>query len=115
MKNIHKSFSRFTRVYLVGLLLFACWTAVVAAQGQRQPLTLEWIFGPEGRSIASVPATSWLDDGSLVILDSRKPARERTLEKLNPATGRREPMVDAARALADLKTVAAVDAAVSEA
>ena len=74
-----------------------------------RPLTLEWIFGAEGRAVASVPATAWLDDGSLVILDNRRVARERTFEKLNPATGRREPLVDAARALADLKSVAAVE------
>jgi dipeptidyl-peptidase-4 len=112
MKNIHESSSRFARVYFFGLLLFAAWTAVAVAQGERRPLSLEWTFGSEGRSVASLPATAWLDDSSLVILDSRRPARERTLEKLNPASGRREPLVDAARALADLKTVAAVEAAV---
>ena len=110
MINIRKSVSRFAGICLIGLLLFAGWTAVAAAQGERRPLTLEWIFGAEGRAVASVPATAWLDDGSLVILDNRRVPRERTFEKLNPATGRREPLVDAARALADLKSVAAVDA-----
>ena len=107
--NIHESATRFIRTYLIGLLLFAGWTAVAAAQSERQPLTLEWIFGAEARAVASVPATAWLDDGSLVILDNRRVARERTFERLNPATGRREPLVDAARALADLKSVAAVE------
>jgi len=112
MINIHESSFRFVKGYLFGLLLFAGCTAVVAAQGERRPLTLEWIFGSEGRAVASVPATAWLDDGSLVILDSRRPAAERTFEKLNPATGRREALVDAARALADLKRVAEVEATV---
>jgi hypothetical protein len=64
---------------------------------------------PEGRAVASVPQTAWLDDGSLVILDNRRPSGDRTFEKLNPATGQRAALVDAVRALADLKSVAGVD------
>ena len=100
---------RSARVCLFALLLFASWTAVAAAQSERRPLTLEWIFGAEGRAVASVPTTAWLDDGNLVILDNRRLAREQTFERLNPATGRREPLVDAVRALADLKSAAGVD------
>src|SRR6185503_7478078 len=73
-------------------------------------LTVEWVFGPEGRALASLPTTAWLDDGSLVLLDNRRPPAERTFEKLNPETGQRQPLVDAARALADLKrTVDGID------
>ena len=108
MIKIHETSSRFASRFLFGLLLFAA-GSVVVAQGERRPLTLEWIFG-EGRTVASVPATTWLDDGSLIILDNRKASRERTFERLNPATGRRVPLVDAARTLADLKSVAGVEA-----
>lgn len=80
----------------------ACVLNVLGQTGRRE-LTLEWIFGPEGRPVASVPATVWLDDGALVILDDRRPPAARTFEKLNPATGQRQTIVDAARALADLK------------
>src|SRR6185295_16232275 len=99
------------RACLTSLLLLAAWAAVAPAQSERRPLTLEWIFGPEGRAVASVPPTVWLDDGSLVIFDNRRAPRERTFEKLIPATGQRVAMVDAVRALADLKSVAAVDSA----
>jgi dipeptidyl-peptidase-4 len=91
--------------------LLAASAAVAVAQSERRALTLEWIFGPEGRAVASVPQTAWLDDGSLVILDNRRASGDRTFEKLNPATGQRAALVDAVRALADLKSVAAVDSA----
>ena len=99
--------------YLVKVYVIVLWllvgSTIAAAQNEKRALTLEWIFGPEGRSAGAVPPTEWLDDGSLVILDNRRPVRERTFEKLNPATGKREPLVDAARALAKLKSVAGVD------
>ena len=102
---------RLSRAYLTSLLLLVASAAVAVAQSDKRPLTLEWIFGAEGRAVASVPPTTWLDDGSLVIFDTRRTPGERTFEKLNPATGQRAAMVDAVRALADLKSVAAVDSA----
>lgn len=101
--KVQHSNTRFARVSLTAFLLLAC--CVANAFGQSRKLTLEWIFGPEGRSVASVPATAWLDDGSLVMLDNRRPPAEQTFEKLDPATGQRQPIVDAVRALADLKRV----------
>ena len=95
--------ARFARVSLTSLLLLVCCVANTLGQTGRRELTLEWIFGPEGRTVASVPATAWLDDGTLVILDDRRPATARTFEKLNPATGQRQALVDSVRALSDLR------------
>ena len=106
--NTRQPSSYLVKVYVIVLWLLVGST-IAAAQNEKRALTLEWIFGPEGRSAGAVPPTEWLDDGSLVILDNRRPVRERTFEKLNPATGKREPLVDAARALAKLKSVAGVD------
>ena len=92
----------FARAQIAALLLLACCVANALGQTGKRELTLEWIFGPEGRTVASVPATAWLDDGALVILDDRRPPAARTFEKLNPATGQRQSIVDAVRALADL-------------
>ena len=97
---------RFARVPLTILFLFVACAANTLGQTEKRELTLEWIFGPEGRAVASVPTTAWLDDGSLVIFDTRNPPAERTFEKLNPATNERRPLVDSARALEDLKRVA---------
>src|SRR6185369_15633721 len=101
--NIHNLTARFTHVSLTGFLVLACCVANVLGQTGKRELTLEWVFGPDGRTVASVPATAWLDDGTLVILDARRPPAERTFEKLNPATGQRQSIVDSVRALAELK------------
>src|SRR5215203_7076363 len=101
--NVHTLTARFLRISLPGLLLLACCVANTLGQTGKRQLTLEWIFGPEGRAVASVPTTTWLDDGSLVILDNRRPPAEQTFEKLNPATGQRQSMVDSVRSLADLR------------
>src|SRR5262245_44973685 len=109
--NINHTSPHLVRVYLM-IVFLLLGSVVTAAQNEKRALTLEWIFGAEGRALAGVPATAWLDDGNLVILDNRRAPRERTFEKLNPSTGRREPLVDTARALAELKTTASVDSAV---
>ena len=87
---IHDPSARFSRVALIGLFVLMCCVAIAQAQTGKRQLTLEWIYGPEGRTVASVPATAWLDDGTLVIMDNRKPASERTIEKLSPANGQRQ-------------------------
>ena len=78
---------RFRPVSLAFIGLYLCCAAFVFGQAEKRQLTLEWIFGPEGRSVTAVPATAWLDDGTLILFDTRKPAGERTFEKLDPASG----------------------------
>ena len=97
-------------VPLTILVLLLCCVANTLGQTSKRELTPEWVFGREGRAVASVPATAWLDDGTLVIQDNRRPPAEQTFEKLNPATGQRQPIVDAARALADLRRTINMDA-----
>src|SRR5215203_3763920 len=79
---------------VVGIVLYLCCATIAFGQTERQRLTLEWIFGPEGRSVASLPSTSWLDDGTLIMLDGRRPAKERTFERLDPATGSRRSVIN---------------------
>ncbi|HYP52252.1 MAG TPA: DPP IV N-terminal domain-containing protein, partial [Pyrinomonadaceae bacterium] len=68
-------------------------------------LTMEWVFGDEGRGVASLPAHAWLSDGRLMIFDVRRPPAERTFEVLEPETGARRPALDMAAAVASLKAV----------
>ena len=89
------------------LILNLALATIVLSQNDKRQLTLEWIFGPDGRSVASLPSTAWLDDGTLVILDNRKPASERTFEKINPATGARQAIVDRSKALESLNSAVA--------
>ncbi|HYK20217.1 MAG TPA: S9 family peptidase [Pyrinomonadaceae bacterium] len=101
--NLHDLATRLTQGTLIVLLLLSCCAANTLGQTGKRDLTVEWIFGPEGRAVATVPTTAWLDDGSLMILDNRRPPTEQTFEKLNPTTGQRRSMVDSMRALADLR------------
>ena len=105
--NIYNLPTRFARVSSLALMLVVCCVAATLAQTAKRELTLDWVFSPEGRTVASLPQTAWLDDGTLVLRDNRRPPAQQTFEKLNPATGQRQPIVDAARALADLKRVVA--------
>ena len=99
----HKLTTRCARIALISLLLLACCVVNTLAQTGKRALTLEWIFGPEGRAVAGVPPTAWLDDGTLVMLDNRRPSAVQTFEKLNPASGQKQSLVDPVRALADLR------------
>ncbi len=76
---------------------------VPVPQTDRVPLTIEWIHGDGPREITTIPQTQWLKDGSLFMLDLRKPPAERTFERLIPASGARESIVDIPAALASLK------------
>lgn len=72
------------------------------AQSPLLPMTVAWMFGPEAGAVASVPKFAWLEGGSLLICDTRRPERERMLELLDPATGHRTPALDQAKALRSL-------------
>ena len=74
-----------------------------ASAGVRAPLTIDWIFGTEGRRVASTPPAVWLDDGTVLVLDTRKPDSARTFEVLDPATLTRRAVLDMPRALANFK------------
>ncbi|HZS47461.1 MAG TPA: S9 family peptidase [Blastocatellia bacterium] len=75
------------------------------AQTTVNKLTLEWIFGDEGRSVAAVPSTFWLSDGKLMIYDTRTPQTDRSFEILDPASGSRRTAVKLSVALDNLNTL----------
>jgi dipeptidyl-peptidase 4 len=76
--------------------------AALQLPAQFPPLTMEWVEG-EGSKVAEVPNVKWLDDGTAIIYDVRRPEAERTFEKLDPATGQRTPILNMSRAVASLK------------
>jgi dipeptidyl-peptidase-4 len=87
-------------------VLLAAALLAYAQQPAKAPPTFEWVFG-EGRTVSSVPATQWLSDGALMLLDSRRPAAERAFEILDPATGTRRRAFDMATAVASLNALRA--------
>ena len=78
---------------------------LVAAQTPRE-LTVAWIAGPEADQVTKLPRYDWTGDGAVLLLDERKPAAERTFERLDPATGLRRAAVDRNLALSSLKSLA---------
>jgi dipeptidyl-peptidase-4 len=92
------------------LALVLCAFQQAVPRDERIPLTVEWTQGDGPGEIAAVPRHQWLDDGTLALLDVRKPPPERTLERLDPATLERTPLVDAAKARASLKDLTGIDA-----
>src|SRR5215212_17858 len=68
-------------------------------------LTLEWIYGDEGKRVASVPSHAWLSDGRLLLFDLSRPPGGRTFEVVDPSTGVRRPALDMAAAVASLKAL----------
>jgi dipeptidyl-peptidase-4 len=94
------------RLRPLGAFLVAA-LAVPALRAQapaKTPPTFDWVFG-EGRTVGSVPATQWLSDGTLMLLDGRPPAPQRVFEVLDPATGSRRNAFDMARAVASLNAL----------
>src|ERR1700756_4143432 len=70
---------------------------------QQASLTNEWIYSEQGGAhVAEVSDFTWLNDGSAIIYNPRLSKVQRAFEKLNPATGKSEPMLKMADALASL-------------
>lgn len=70
-----------------------------------QKITVEGIYTGKYRDITALPVKTWLSDGSLVLLDVRKPAAERGYEIVNPQTGKRSPLFDIAKARTSMKAL----------
>ena len=80
----------------------ACVLSGIPAQ-EKQNITVEWINTHEGQRMASVPEFVWLNDGTLMIYDSRKAMPERTFEKISPKDGTRFAVLDMKKAIENLK------------
>src|SRR5215471_8847647 len=90
------------------LAILAMSFAAPAAKAQtpaKAGLTVEWIFGDEGRRVASLPAYVWLADGRLMLYDGRQPPSQRTFEVLDPSTGARRSALNMAAAVANLNSL----------
>src|SRR5438132_5727179 len=98
----------FARILCLAALLLAAMFGASAAPAQmpaKTGLTVEWIFGDEGRSVASLPSYFWLSDGKLMLYDGRQPPSQRAFEVLDPATGMRRTALDMTAAVANLNAL----------
>ncbi len=79
--------------------------ASVALAQEKKEITVEWIYSKDAASVTTTPAAMWLSDGTALLYDRRKPEAERTFERFNPQTGKREPILDMQKALMSLATL----------
>jgi dipeptidyl-peptidase-4 len=77
---------------------------VTPALAQDERLDLEWIFSEEGRTSASLPSRTWVDENTIALYDTSIDKAERTIELLDARNGRTR-RVDAEDALADMAEI----------
>ena len=82
--------------------LAAALLALAACAAGAAELTVDWITSPEAEQVTRLPRYAWTSGDGVLLLDERKPAAQRTFERLDPATGVRRAAVDRAAALASL-------------
>ena len=103
--SVEEDFPMKPRAFFVALLLAVCFllgaNAVVAQESLK--LDLETMNDPALFQAFSVPRTWWLDNNTAVLYDTRKPANERILERLDPSTGKRTPFLDQKKAAENFK------------
>lgn len=88
---------------LSSVLLFTALSVLFAQDAPK--LTLETMNDPSLMAAFNVPRTWWLDDGSALLLDTRKPFQEMGMEHLNPKTGERTPWFDMQAAIASFNAL----------
>jgi len=87
-------------VLIISILSAAAGPFVYAGE---KKITPEWIYNDECKEISAVPKHLWLDDGTALLYDTRKPEDARTIEKLNPESGKRWAVLDMKKALQSLQ------------
>src|SRR3954462_2525256 len=89
------------------IVVFVFIVAAASSVVAQKTWSMEWINSPEGSHIADVAKYQWLEDGTAILYDQRQAEPVRTFERFDPATESRRPVLDAAKALASLKTAGA--------
>ena len=84
--------------------------AAIAGAQQKTEITVDWVFSDEARALTALPRTAWTAGNEALLLDPRAPKGERTLERLDPRTGKRTAAVDRAKAFASLESLAGKEA-----
>lgn len=87
--------------FLVIFILFG----ISYALGPQQKLDIKTMFDPQLMVQLSTPNCIWLENGKLLLLDSRVPSEKRTFEFLDPKTKERVPALDTAKVLSGLKNI----------
>src|SRR5262252_3402861 len=87
---------------IAGVLLLSALPALAQSSPE---ISVAWAYSDDGEAVGKLPKTYWASDDSVLLLDERVPAAQRTLERVQAATGERRPAFDRSRAMASLGTV----------
>jgi dipeptidyl-peptidase-4 len=98
--NMNSSFIQ--RYFLAVVAIFFLLNPYILAQ-ENEEITVEWIYSNKSAEITAIPSFTWLNDGTVLLYDSRKPDKERTFEFLDPASGKRVPALDKDQVLSSFK------------
>lgn len=93
---------KYSYLFLFLYISLACSSS--NAQEKKQ-ISIDWIYGNGPGEIVQIPSFNWLENGKAIIIDSRKPANERTLELFDPAAQTTVAILDAGKALENLKNL----------
>src|SRR5215469_5267178 len=91
------------RISLIFVLVLLSATLTRAQTPAR--VTPEWLYN-EGLHVAEVPPTLWLPNNTAILYDTRQPESQRIFERLDPASGKRTPILDMSAAVASLHSLA---------
>jgi len=91
------------KIFFLMLLVLYFLIPYFSFSQEKEQLTVEWIYSKERREVTALPSFFWLKDGTLILFDYSRPDSERTFEKLNPNTGKRNTMLDREKALSNMK------------
>lgn len=75
-----------------------------------EKLTVEWLFDREVQERLRAPRHMWLNNSTILLLDSQVERAKRTLELLDPETGKRSPVVNKDKVLSALRKNCGYDA-----
>jgi dipeptidyl-peptidase 4 len=87
-----------TRTAVCGLVL----AAAAATAEERRAATVDWMLSDAAAGLTALPTAAWTSANQVLLLDPRRPEGERTIERIDPASGARTAAVDRAKALASL-------------
>ena len=98
--------TRVGAIFSLAIAVFAALFVSLKTSAQSPPaLTAEWIFSEQGHAVAAVPQFQWLADNTAILYDTRQTEAQRTFEKYDPVTQKRQPMVEMSKAVASLKSI----------
>jgi dipeptidyl-peptidase-4 len=89
--------------YLLAVLVFILLLSPCVLAQDKEEITVEWIYSDKSVEISSLPSFTWLNDGTALLYDSRKPPKERTFEIFDPVSGKRSAVVDKIKAQSSFK------------